>query len=56
MLADNSDVLTDGDAEANDILREIAAIGHSYGLTINAEKRKALTADGSPCELYLDNS
>lgn len=26
------------------------------GLTVNAENRKILTNDGSPCTLYLDNS
>ncbi|VDP05458.1 unnamed protein product [Heligmosomoides polygyrus] len=38
------------------ILQEIAAIALSYGLTINAEQTKALTTDGSPCTLCLENS
>ncbi|VDO71927.1 unnamed protein product [Heligmosomoides polygyrus] len=56
MFADDSAIFADTYAEANDILREIAAIGLPYGLTVNAEKKKALTTDGSPCTLYLDNS
>ncbi|VDP46440.1 unnamed protein product [Heligmosomoides polygyrus] len=56
MFADYSAIFADTDAEANDILREIAATALPYGLTINAEKTKALTTDGSPCTLYLDNS
>lgn len=49
-------MLSDTDAQANDILRKIAAIALPYRLTINAEKTKALATDGSPCALYLDNS
>ncbi|VDP32123.1 unnamed protein product [Heligmosomoides polygyrus] len=36
--------------------RKIAAIALPYGSTINAERTKVLTTDGSPCTLYLDNS
>ncbi|VDO44839.1 unnamed protein product [Heligmosomoides polygyrus] len=58
-LADDKELkleIINTDAEANDILREIPAIAHPYALTINAEKTKALTTEGSPCTLYLDNS
>ncbi|VDP13278.1 unnamed protein product [Heligmosomoides polygyrus] len=56
MSADYSAIFAGTDAKANNILREIAAIALPYGLAINAEKTKALTTDGSPCTLYLDNS
>lgn len=36
MFADDSAIFADSDAEANEILQEIAAIALSYGLTINA--------------------
>ncbi|VDO18840.1 unnamed protein product [Heligmosomoides polygyrus] len=56
MFADDSAIFANTDAEANDILRIIAAIALPYRLTVNAEKAKALTTDGSPCTLYLHNS
>ncbi|VDP24430.1 unnamed protein product [Heligmosomoides polygyrus] len=56
MFADDSAVFADSDAEANKILQEIAAIALSYGLTMNAEKTKTLTTNGSPCTLCLNNS
>ncbi|VDO87171.1 unnamed protein product [Heligmosomoides polygyrus] len=56
MFADDSAIFADSDAEANDILREIAAIALPYGLTKNAEKTTALTTDRPPCTLFLDNS
>ncbi|VDO86924.1 unnamed protein product [Heligmosomoides polygyrus] len=56
MFADDSVIFAETDAEANYILREIAAIALPYELTINAEKTKALITGGSPCTLYLDNS
>ncbi|VDP49382.1 unnamed protein product [Heligmosomoides polygyrus] len=56
MFADDSAIFADRDAEANEILQEIAAIALSYGLTVNAGKAKALTTDGTPCILCLNIS
>ena len=48
MFADDSAVFAD--AEATNILYNIACIAQSYGLKINADK----TMDGSPANVYLE--
>lgn len=48
MFADDSAIFADSNAGANNILREIVAITLPYELTVNAEKMRALTADGTP--------
>ena len=47
MFADDSAILTDNDAEATDILCNIARIAQSYSLKINVDKTKVLTTNGS---------
>ncbi|CAM4496109.1 unnamed protein product [Leuciscus chuanchicus] len=54
MFADDSGVLAEDDAEATDILYEIASVAQSYGLKINVDKTKVLTTDGSPADVNLD--
>ena len=44
----------DNDAEATDILYDIARRAKSYGLIINADKTKVLTSDFSPPNIQLD--
>ena len=40
MFADDSAIFADSDADATDILHDIAQVAQSYGLKINAEKTK----------------
>ncbi|CAM4528368.1 unnamed protein product [Leuciscus chuanchicus] len=54
MFADDSGVLAKDDAEATDILYEIASVAQSYGLKINVDQTKVLTTDGSPADVNLD--
>lgn len=53
MFADNNAILANNDAEATDILYDIARVAQSYGLKINADKTKVLT-DGSVAIVHLD--
>lgn len=54
MFADDSAVLADDDAEATNILYNIAHISQSFGLRINTEKTKVLSTDGSPTNVHLN--
>ena len=54
MFADDSAILTDNDAEATDILCDIARIAQSYGLKINVDKTKVLTTDGSQATVHFE--
>jgi Reverse transcriptase (RNA-dependent DNA polymerase) len=54
MFADDSAVFANSDAEATDILYNIANAARPYGLKINVEKTKIITSDGSPSMVYLD--
>ena len=54
MFADDSAVFADADAEATNILYNIAHITQSYSLKINADKTKVMTTDGSPANVYLE--
>ena len=54
MLADDSAVFADADAEATNILYNITHIAQSYDLKINADKTKVITTDGSLANVYLE--
>ena len=56
MFADDSAILANDNAEATDILRDIARIAQSYGLKINVDKTKVLTTNGSPSTVYLSGT
>ena len=56
MFADDSAIFADTDAEATDILYDVARIAQSYGLKINAEKTKVMTTDGSQANVHLDGT
>ncbi|RXN27750.1 hypothetical protein ROHU_019759 [Labeo rohita] len=55
MFADDSAIFAHDDAEATDILYDIARHARPYGLKISAEKTKVMTTDGSPAAVYLED-
>ena len=55
MFADDSVVFADTEAEASAIIHDIKDAAYPYGLTINADKTKVLTSNGSPVIINLDN-
>ncbi|RXN17950.1 hypothetical protein ROHU_026500 [Labeo rohita] len=55
MFADDSAIFVQDDAEATDILYDIARHARPYGLKISAEKTKVMTTDGSPATVYLED-
>ncbi|KAL0192339.1 hypothetical protein M9458_010635, partial [Cirrhinus mrigala] len=55
MFADDSAIFAQDDAEATDILYDIACHARPYGLKISAEKTKVMTTDGSPATVYLED-
>ena len=55
MFADDSAIFAESDAEATNILHDIAIVAEPYGLKINSDKTKVLTSDGSPAIVFLNN-
>lgn len=53
MFDDDSTIFLHSDAEATDILYDIAHITQSYGLWINVDKTKMMTTDGSEATIQL---
>ncbi len=53
-FADDSAILADTDAEANDILNDISRFTDPFGLKINIDKTKVLTTDGSQANIFLE--
>lgn len=53
-FADDSAIFANDDAEATDILFQVARTALTYGLRINAEKTKVLTTDGSVANVHLE--
>ncbi|WP_353805417.1 reverse transcriptase domain-containing protein, partial [Acinetobacter baumannii] len=56
MFADDSTIIAKDDAEATDILLDVACTALPYGLKINTEKTKVLTTDRSPAVVYLEGT
>jgi len=56
VFADDSAIFAEADAEATNILYNIARISQSYGLKINVDKTKVLTTDGSAASVHLDGA
>ena len=56
MFPDDSAILANDDAEATDILYDIARTAQPYGLRINADKTKVLTTDGSQATVPLEGA
>lgn len=54
MSADDSAIFAKGDADAADILHDMAQTAKSYGLEINVDKTKVLTMDGSRTTVHLE--
>ncbi|RXN27394.1 hypothetical protein ROHU_020086 [Labeo rohita] len=55
MFADDSAIFVQDDAEAADILYDIARHARPYGLKISAKKTKVMTTDGSSATVYLED-
>ncbi len=53
-FADDSAILAETDAEANDILNDISRFTDPFGLKINIDKTKVLTTDGSQANIFLE--
>jgi len=56
MFADDSAIFANDDAEATNILNDIARIAQSYGLKINADKTKVMVLDGSQAIVHLEGT
>ena len=54
-FADDSLIFANTETEASAIIHEIKNAAYSYGLTINADKTKLFTSDGSRAIINLDN-
>lgn len=54
MLARDSTIFIDSDAETMNIMHTITHLAHSYGLKINADKTKVMATNGSQVTVYLD--
>lgn len=54
MFAVDRAIFAKGDADATDILHDIAQTAKSYGLEINVDKTKELTTDGSRTTVHLE--
>ena len=55
MFADDSVIFTDTEAEVFAIIHDIKNAAYTYDLTINADKTKVFTSDGSRAIINLDN-
>ena len=55
MFADDSVIFTDTEAKASAIIHDIKNAAYSYDLTIDADKTKVFTSDGSRAIINLDN-
>ncbi|EYB96255.1 hypothetical protein Y032_0152g2888 [Ancylostoma ceylanicum] len=54
MFAEDSAFFAETDPEATDIISSIAKIAESHGLTINGDKAKIMTTDGSEAKVDLE--
>ena len=56
MFADDSVIFADTEAEASSVIHDIKNAAYSYGLTINSDKTKVFTSDGTQATINLDNA